>query len=365
MTIRILHIVTYMGMGGLESMIMNYYRHIDRNKIQFDFLVHRDFKAYYDEEIYNMGGKIYCIPKLNPFSHKYISSLSSFFDEHKEYKIVHSHIDCMSGVPLKIAKKKGIPVRIAHAHSSNQTKDWKYILKHYFKKNIPYYANVLCACSNSAGNWMFSDKSFFILNNAIDAKNYIYNYEKRKKTRQLLKIPEDAIVIGHVGRFSKPKNHKFIIQVFSEIIKDESESYLLLIGDGDLKNDIEKQVNILGISDRVIFTGIRTDVENLLQAMDVFLFPSLYEGLPVSLIEAQASGLPCVISDNVPLECKQTSLVKQISLSANIKEWSNETINSIHMNDRINTFDKIKKNHFDIYENAKWLEDFYRRLLIK
>lgn len=365
MIIKVLHIVTYMGRGGLESMIMNYYRNIDRNKIQFDFLVHRDFEADYDREIENMGGRIYRMPRLNPFSKKYMSELSKFFDSHKEYNIVHCHLDCMAGIPLKVAKAKGIPVRIAHAHSSNQTKDYKYLIKLYFKRNISHYANMLFACGQEAGNWMFNGNEFYILNNAIEAKNYIYSKNKKLEMRSSLGIPNDAMVIGHVGRFATPKNHNFIIDIFSEIIKYEQQSYLLLVGDGELRKSIENKAKELGIYNRVIFTGLRADVPNLLQAMDIFLFPSLYEGLPVSVVEAQASGLPCLISNMVPLECKKTDLVYQVHLEESTRYWADMAINLLKKHKRINTFLQIKDNNFDIGENAKWLESFYEKCLIK
>ena len=198
--IRVLHIVTYMGRGGLETMLMNYYRHIDRSKVQFDFLVHRQERFDYDDEIEILGGRIYHLPRLNPWSKTYIKALGEFFREHTEYKIVHSHIDCMSAIPLRVAKKAGVPVRLAHSHSSNQDKNLKYYLKLYYKSRISQSATNLFACSEEAGRWMFGKQNFFVLPNAIDTKQYIYNAEKRNKVRKELGL-DDALVIGHVGRF--------------------------------------------------------------------------------------------------------------------------------------------------------------------
>ena len=357
--IRILHIVTYMGRGGLETMIMNYYRNIDRNRVQFDFLVHRDFEADYDEEIKELGGKIYRLPPLNPLSKEYLSKLDSFFKEHKEYKIVHSHIDCMSAIPLKYAKLNGVPVRIAHAHSSNQTKDLKYPLKLFYKTKISKYANNLFACSNDAGRWMFGKSAdFTVLNNAIDTEKYLFNNNTAQKVRKELNIKNDSLVIGHVGRFENPKNHIFIIDIFAELLKNNSNSVLLLVGEGSLRKSIEEKVNSLGISNKVIFAGLRTDVNELLQAMDVFLFPSLYEGLPVSIIEAQASGLPCLISDKVPIECKKTDLVYHMNLSDSPDKWAGKVVELSKIK-RKNAYEEIKESGFDIKANAEKLEEFY------
>ena len=357
--IRVLQVVTYMGRGGLETMLMNYYRKIDREKIQFDFLVHRDFETDYDEEIQRLGGRIYRLSRLNPVSKVYLDQLDSFFKEHREYRIVHSHLDCMAGIPLKYAKKNGVPVRIAHAHNSNQTKDKKYLLKLLYKRMIPKYATDFYACSEAAGKWMFGGHDFSVLNNAIDAKKYSYDPEMAIKVRDELKIPEEAVVVGHVGRFDPPKNHEMIVKIFAEVLKRVSGAKLLLVGGGDLQHTVQSQVISLGIQDHVIFTGIRSDVCDLLQAMDVFLFPSLYEGLPVSIIEAQAAGLPCIISDKVPIECKKTDLVQQMNLSESCGSWAEKVITAAKQNKRRDTSEEIKKAGFDVCENARQLEEFY------
>lgn len=357
--IRVLQVVTYMGRGGLETMLMNFYRNMDREKIQFDFLVHRDFDADYDEEIKQLGGRIYRLDRLNPVSKNYLNQLDSFFKEHPEYKIVHSHVDCMAGIPLKYAKKNGVPVRIAHAHSSNQTKNKKYLLKLFYKRMIPIYATDFFACAEAAGKWMFGNQKFSVLNNAIDAQKYCYNVKTAGRIRTELNISEKTFVIGHVGRFGPEKNHDFIVKVFVEILKKVPDAKLLLIGAGDLQDTVKKQVDSLEIQDHVIFTGVRSDVPDLMQAMDVFLLPSLYEGLPVSVIEAQAAGLPCVISDKVPIECKKTNLVKQIDLTEDCEFWAQEIISAVDQNKRRDTFEEIKNAGFDVCENARQLEVFY------
>lgn len=361
MTIRVLHVVTYMGRGGLETMLMNYYRNIDRNKVQFDFLTHRYFEAEYDREIQRLGGKIYHLPKLNPFDPKYLSALDNFYKRHLEYKIVHSHLDCMAGIPLKYAKKNGIPVRIAHAHNNNQVKDKKYFLKLLFKKNITKYATDLFACSEEAGDWMFNGKQFSVLNNAIDAHQYIFNDKTRKKLRVKMGIPSDTLVLGHVGRFSPQKNHNFLIDVFNSVKRRKKDCKLLLIGIGELQEVIQKKVRNLNLSNDVIFAGLRDDVPELLQTMDIFIFPSIFEGLGIANIEAQAASLPCIISDAVPKECIKTKgLVKQLTLKEGADMWADEIL-KINCSNRRNTYREIVEAGFDIKSNALKLEKYYSK----
>ena len=356
--IRILHVVTYMGRGGLETMIMNYYRHMDRSRVQFDFLVHRDFRADYDDEIESLGGQIFRIPQLIPWSKHYLRTLEQFFWSHPEYRIVHVHQDCLSSVILKVAEKYGVPVRIAHSHNSNQDKNLKYLIKLFYKRQIPTYATHLFACGKDAGDWMFDGTPYQIMNNAIDAKQYIYNAESRLRIRSELKIDTDAFVIGHVGRFHPQKNHTFLLDIFAVVKRLNSKSVLLLVGDGDLRAEMEQKAATLGISDHVIFTGIRSDVPDLMQTMDCFVFPSLYEGLPVTLVEAQAAGLSCIVSDGVPVECAKTDLVKHISLSASTTQWAEEILKTQHIFRR-NTKEQIIQTGYDIAANAQWLQDFY------
>lgn len=363
MAIRVLHIVTYMDRGGLETMLMNYYRHIDRDKVQFDFLVHRDFEADYDKEILSLGGRIYRTSRLIPWSSKYKNNLRSFFKNHPEYKIVHVHQNCLSSVALQCTKECGVPVRIAHSHISYE-KDIKYPIKLYYKAKIPKFATDMFACSELAGRWMFGNNKFTVLPNAIDINEYVYLKDVSDKVRRDLNI-NDEIVIGHVGRFHPQKNHSFLIDIFSEIVKQNSNVKLLLVGDGDGKKEIEAKVKRLGIQDKVIFTGVRDDVNRLLQAMDVFLFPSLYEGLGIVAIEAQASGLPCVISNSVPKDCDITSgLVKFISLSDLPADWASVVLKQSKII-RTNRSDEIISAGYDIFSTAKNLENFYLECYIK
>lgn len=355
--IRVLHVVTYMGRGGLETMLMNYYRHIDRDKIQFDFLVHRDFKANYDDEILSLGGKIYHVSRLNPFSLHYRHELDEFFKNHPEYKIVHVHQDCLSSFALKAAKKNNVLVRIAHSHNANQDRNIKYLIKRYFMRSIPSYATHLFACGKEAGDWMFQGFPYTIMNNAIETNQFKYNQSIRETVRNTLGIDSDTLVLGHVGRFFYQKNHDFLIDIFNEIHQMNRNVLLMLVGTGELEESIKEKVRKLNLTNHVMFLGSRNDVNQLMQAMDIFIFPSHYEGLPVTLVEAQASGLYIVKSDNVPSQCVMTPNMMSLSLNISPKEWAQQILD-IHY-ERKDTSQYIKDAGYDIQQNSHWLQDFY------
>lgn len=357
--IRVLHIVTHMGRGGLETMLMNYYRHMSREQIQFDFLVHRDFTADYDMEISSMGGKIYHFPRLIPWSIRYRRQLMDFFRNHPEYRIIHVHQDCLSAIALECAKQCKIPVRIVHSHISSQDKNWKYPLKCYYKNKIPSFATDFFACSQKAGEWMFQGRTFSVIPNAIDADRFAYLPEKAIEMRHRLHIDVRTCVIGHVGRFHPQKNHRFLVDIFCEFLKHHPNSILLLVGDGNGKAAIQRKVNQMGISKHVYFMGSRADVPDLLQVMDVFVFPSHYEGLGISIVEAQASGLPCLISDTIPEECIVTdNLVVPYSLKNSPDKWADKLESLIHLPRRKRTAE-IYQAGYDLANTAKKLEMFY------
>ena len=230
----------------------------------------------------------------------------------------------------------------------------------HYRKKISKYATHLFACGKEAGEWMFCGANFEILNNAIDASRYIYNEETRALMHSQLGIEKDELVIGHVGRFCYPKNHSFLVDIFDEVSK-KIPCKLLLVGDGELRHEIEEKVKEKKLDDSVIFSGIRSDVADLMQAMDVFVFPSNYEGLPVTMVEAQAAGLPCLISDKVPIECKKTDLVQQMPLACSSEVWAKKVLELSSILRR-NTYEEIKKVDFDIQENAAKLQEFYYKV---
>lgn len=356
--LRVLQVVTHMERGGLESMLMNYYRYIDREKIQFDFLVHRQERAAYDDEIEAMGGKIYRLPRLVPWSKAYLTALNRFFDEHPEYRIVHVHQDCLSSVILKAAQQHNIPVRIAHSHNANQDRNLKYPIKLWCRRSIPRCATHLFACGKDAGDWMFGGASYQIINNAIDTTAYTYDTNKRVELRRQLGLA-DELVIGHVGRFNPQKNHPFLLDIFAALLKKESNAVLLLVGGGEGMSQIREKAQKLGIAEHVHFLGVRSDVADLMQAMDIFVLPSLYEGLPVTMVEAQAAGLPCIISDKVPPECILTEgLVDIMTLSASPEAWA-EKILAKRAIPRTDRRAEIAAHGFDITTETVKLQEFY------
>ncbi len=352
----VLQVVTTLNRGGLETMLLNYYRNINRDKIQFDFLLHREGKSDYEEEALSLGANIYRVPPVNPLSPGYYKALDNFFCEHK-YDVVHSHLDCMSAFVLAAAKKHGIKHRFSHAHNVNQVKDLKYPMKLLSKSLIPYYSTELFACGKEAGDWMFSGNQYRILNNAIDARRYSFNAEVSAEYRELFGL-NGKFVIGHVGRFTPQKNHSFLIDIFSSVVKKVPDSALLLIGTGEGEAEIKARVNSLGLSDKVKFLGVRDDIDKCLQCMDVFLFPSLFEGLSVATVEAQAAGLPCVLSDTIPHECKITDNVEFVSLHETPGTWAEHVVGH-RKTSRTNQYESIRKAGFDIIENAEFLQNFY------
>lgn len=357
--IRVLQVVNNMHRAGLETMLMNYYRHMDREKIQFDFLTHRPEKDDYDDEIESLGGKVYHAPRLYPQNYPaYFKYMEQFFKEHPEYKIMHSHIDAMSYLPLKAAKKAGIPVRIAHSHNTSIDKDFKRLLKLYFRSQITSVANYYCACGQEAGEFLFPNKEFIVIPNAIETEKFRYSEEIRNRKRKELGLT-DELVIGHVGRISYQKNHKFLINIFNELLKKESNAILLLIGVGEKEEEVRKQVVDLGINKKVRFLGNRSDVNELYQAMDIFMLPSFFEGIPVVGVEAQFAGLPCIFSNKVPSEVAFNSKCRFLSLDEPISEWVSAILNILNGDKFRECKDDLTDNRYDIRYAYSILEKLY------
>lgn len=352
---RILHVVTYMGRGGIETMLMNYYRHVDRETIQFDFLVHRDFRADFDDEIEALGGHIYRLPPMNPISGSYHKALAGFFQTHP-YRVVHCHLNYMSGIVLSAAKRAGIPIRIAHAHTASMALGWKQVARRIFKYLIPATATQLLACSTEAGQAIFGRCRFSILPNAIDVEKYLPNNEIRAQVREELGLG-DAFTVIHVGRMVYAKNHEFLLDVFAKLLKINANSRLILVGDGELRARVETKAAQLPES-AVLFLGTRTDVHRLLQAADVFAFPSYFEGMPVTMIEAQAAGLPCIKSDFITEECAVTDLVTSLPIDA-VDVWV-EKILQLRGISRSERYFDIRKSGYDITTAVDSMTLFYR-----
>ena len=364
--IRILHVCGVMNRGGAENMIMNLYRTIDRTKIQFDFVVHQNEKGVHDDEIISLGGNIYHCPSFSPSNYlRYKKWWNCFFKSHREYKILHSHIRSSAVVYLKLSKKHGI-ISIIHSHSTSNGKGLKSIAKRILQAGLKKYADYFFACSYKAGEWLFGkkiteSKHFFIFKNAIDLKQYQFDNEKRKMIRDEFSIDKSALVFVHVGRFHQSKNHTFLINLFKLIASTYNNSRLLLVGDGELRESIKKQVDELNLNNQVVFTGIREDVPSILMAADCFLFPSNWEGLPLTVIEAQAVGLPCYVSQNVTKEVKLLDSLTFLPINQGESLWLNEILK--HGFKRTNSYNEIKTSGYDVNTTAEWIMKFYRSII--
>ena len=354
--IRILQVVNIMDRAGIENVLMNYYRHIDKSQVQFDFLTHRVNDGAFDEEIKALGGKIYKAPRLYPQNYPaYFAYMKKFFKEHPEYQIVHSHIDAMSYLPLLAAKKAGIPIRISHSHNTNIDKDYRYILKQCFRAGINSVANLRKACSRDAGKYLFGKEEFQVIPNALDTSRFLYDSNVRCEVREELGIT-DKFVIGHVGRFTEQKNHAFIIELFEKVAIQREDAVLVLVGNGELKESVQDKVREKGLEDRVFILENRSDIQRIYQALDVFIFPSLYEGLGLVLVEAQISGLPCLVSVYVPEEAKISENMQFLELDVEL--WTEHIVNMKQDNER----QSVHTEYYDIHHATKELETMYMNL---
>lgn len=369
--IRILNLFTIMNRGGAETMVMNYYRAIDKSKIQFDFMVHRQERGAYDDEIEAMGGRIFRMCPIYPQNlFRYQQMLKEFFDNHPVYQILHSHMSELGYFAFKEAVRHDVPVRICHAHNapvfSSETaiEKLKRIPRELLARQMRKLSTDYFTCSQIAGEWLFGKKNsekLIFMRNAIDAVTFAYN----KSIAQRVKADfgwTDKFIIGHVGRFCPQKNHDFLIDIFNVFHSKYPNSILALVGSGELEGKIQEKVKNLGLDKDVYFLGNRADMPNIYQAFDVFLFPSFYEGLPVSLIEAQASGLPCVISDTISDQTRLTPTYYPISLKEKAEQWVIQLEKCMNYKRSITT-EYIIQAGFDIYRNATWLAEYYKNRL--
>lgn len=363
--LRIAQIVGKMNSGGVESVVLNYYKNIDRQKVQFDFIVDEDSAYIPREAIESLGGRVYIIP---PYQHlfSYMTNLIKLLKKNK-YKVVHSHINSLSIFPLCAAKIANVKIRIAHSHSSAGSNELKRnIIKYILRPFSKIFPTNFLACSEFAGIWLFG-KNFMntgevkVLNNAIDTSKFSYNVEIKDKIRKYEKL-EDKFVVGHVGRFVNQKNHSFLLKIFYEIHKLDKNSILILLGDGPLRKSIEEEARDLDIENSVRFLGIKENVNEYMQAMDIFLLPSFYEGLPVVGVEAQTAGLRCIFSTNVTKEAKLTNNVEYLDLNDGEKTWAEAALKYKNF-ERKNTAPIIIERGFDIKHEAKKLEEYYLGLV--
>lgn len=363
--LRVLHVVVNMNRGGAETLIMNLYRNMDRSKVQFDFLTCKE--GIFDSEIIAMGGKVHRIPYITEIGHKgYIHALEKFLKTNSEYKIIHSHMDKMSGFVLRSARKTNVPIRIAHSHNTKSEGGMMTTLyKWYGGRFIKSNATHQYACSYAAAKWLYGDEfsKALILKNGIEPDKFQYTRFAREHIRRELKIGSEALVLGHVGRFSHQKNHLFLLEVFARISMEVPNAVLILAGDGPLKSTIIEKAKKLNIDKKVKLIGVREDINLLLQSFDVFVFPSLHEGLPVTLIEAQGAGLPCVISNRISMEVDMgIGLVHYLSIT-NQKNWLDTIVNLAKDNkSRTIPENALSQNGYDIRKTAALTETSYLSL---
>lgn len=361
--VRVLQVVGIMNYGGAETMIMNLYRNIDRSQVVFDFVVHGDDVGAYDQEIFELGGKIYHCPKYKGYNHlTYVKWWEKFLKNHSEYKVIHGHIRSVAAIYLLIAKKYG-RITIAHSHSTSNGHGISSLIKNIMQYPIRYIADYLFACSKEAGEWLFGRKkikenNYIEFPNAIDVDKFQFDEKLRNRTREQLMI-EDKFVVGHVGRMMDAKNHMFLLEIFTEILKREPHAILILVGDGPLRKEIEKKCVALSIREKVYFVGTTSTPESLYQAMDIFVFPSLWEGLGIAVIEAQAAGLECIVSDAIPTQADMKSgLFRKVSLNTSVSKWA-EIILEARKYERISQIENLQKCGYDMKVWALKITEFY------
>lgn len=362
---RILHIVNDLSnIGGIQKWIMNYFEYIDRNKIVFDFAYHNSCEPLnqsFVDKIYNLGGNIIELPKISVCS---LRENTKIFREvlhcGEKYKIVHCHMANAAFLYLKVAKEENVPVRILHSHQNKAADQFSHVVR-----NIPLikmglkYSNLRFACSSLAGDWLFKNQKYQVIPNAIDLQRFDYSEIRRKNIRQKMNC-ENKFVIGSVGRLCAQKNYFFAIDIFSKIKKLKHNAVFWIIGIGPLEQKLKAYVEALDLKESIIFLGSRNDISDFYQGMDAFFLPSLYEGLGIVNIEAQASGLHCIVSDAMPEEVFATNLIEAHSLEAPKDEWVNAFLEVVDSNiKRKSSLSLLQQANFDIKQQAKNLEKYY------
>ena len=362
--LRVLHVLGGLNRGGAETMLMNLYRTIDRTKIQFDFIIHSDSKQDYTDEILEMGGRIYSFPKYSLKSCFAIKGKwRRFFTEHPEYKIMHSHLRSYASVYFPIAKKFGLKT-IIHSHSTSNGRGLGSIAKKILQYPLRHQADYFFGCSKESAEWLVGKKAvsgdrYHTLPNSISTERFKFNTEARERIRAEKSFGEKTVYV-HVGRLHPAKNHDFLIEVFAKIHEKNPESALMCVGEGELRAEIEARIHQLGLSDSVCMIGSVPNVEDYLMAADAFLFPSKWEGVPVTVVEAQAAGLPCFVSDKITEGVCISELVTRLPIDQGADVWE-KAIGDATLG-RLDVIEKIKKSGYDVNSSAEWLADFYESL---
>ena len=361
--IRILHVLGTTNLGGAESRIMDLYRHIDRNRVQFDFVVHTDKEGFFDKEIKELGGRIFRVPRFRIYNYfSYRRAFREFFREHHEFRMVQGHMTSSAAIYLPIAKKAGISTTIAHARSAGVDKGIKGRLTGWMRRNLWRKADYLFTCSKKAGISVFGEKAVeqgktIFIPNAIDCSAFTCDEKKRREMRESLGLTE-KYVIGHVGRFHYAKNHEYLLQVFAKLCQKRDDYVLILLGEGGGMEGCRALAGELGIEDKVFFLGNHSNVYDYYQAMDYFVYPSRYEGLPGTVVEAQSAGLKCLMSDTICEEVAVTDLVHTMSIAEDPEKWA-AYIETTRDYERRSHVSEMTKAGFDVKGQAMLMTDFY------
>ena len=358
--IRVLCVFSRLDRGGAETMCMNLYRNIDRAKVQFDFVKHTRNIGAFEKEIQTLGGQIFTAPRYRICNHlQYLAWWKAHFLSHPEHQIIHGHFYSISAVYFHFAHCFH-RITVGHSHSTNQKKiSVKFILKKMLQRRVESNSDYRLACSKEAGAWLFPKGNYTVLHNAIDTKKFLFQQSESEYVRDELSL-KGKLVLGAVGRFHVAKNPFGLIEIFKKCYEKNKDTRLLWIGDGSMRAAIQKKLREEGLEHVVILTGVRSDVNRLMQAMDVFLLPSIWEGLPVVLVEAQAAGLPCLVSDTVTREANLTGLCTYLPLECP-EQWA-EAVQRAAGVPRVDTSKQIADAGYDIATTAKWLENFYLQI---
>lgn len=360
--LRVAQIMGKLCAGGVESVVFNYYRAIDKNKFQFDFYYDADSTVEPPKELIDLGARFIKVPAYQSIF-QYMKALHDSFEQNK-YQIVHSHINTLSVIPLLVAKKCGVPIRIQHNHSVPAGKEYgRNVLKNVLRLFSKTFSTQYFACSEEAGRWMFGSKTFdegkvFIMKNAIDFSRYIISENEKKQVMDKLNL-QNSFIVGHVGRFTFAKNHEFILRIFKSVLELKPNAKLLLVGDGELRKDIEKKITELDLADKVIMVGKVSNPERYYAVMDVLVLPSIFEGLPMTVIEAQASKKHIIISEAVPEEAIISDFCHYESLREAPEIWAEKTVTCAG---QVGNFNR-QKDEYDIKKAAVKLEDKYFKIL--
>lgn len=355
---RVLCIVSNMNAGGAETFLMKVYRAMDKTKYQMDFCVNFQNKNYYEDEIMSLGGKIFRIPTKSENVKEFKQQLTNIIRTEKYEYVFRITSNTMGFMDLKIAKKAGARVCSARSSNSSDGNSLKAKIAHRLGRLLyGKFVDAKFAPSDLAAEYTFGKRAVqkgkvALLHNGVDLSVFHFDQDGRKNIRKEFGIGEAQMVVGHIGRFMEQKNHSFLLDIFNQIYTQNNSAVLLLVGKGELQAQIEEKIKALGLEKNVIFAGVRSDVPQLLSAMDVFVFPSFYEGMPNTVIEAQATGLPCVIADTITKEADITGLVNYLSLSDSAEKWA-ETACSLVSGARKDTKEEFMNNKYDIESVAQ------------